>query len=90
MPAAPVIQVALPVPLPQLFDYLLPPGRDSLRPGARVLVPFGRRKLVGLVIDSSAASDVPAERLLSAEAALDDGEPLLDAALIDLLGWCWP
>ncbi|MDT8321414.1 MAG: primosomal protein N' [Xanthomonadales bacterium] len=89
MSAETIIQVALPVPLPQLFDYLPPQGYDGIAAGARVLVPFGRRKIVGVVIGHSASSEVPAERLLRAEAALDDGEPLLDAGLVSLLEWCW-
>lgn len=43
-----IIRVALPVPLNRLFDYQAP--QDWLLPiGARVRVPFGRRKLVGIV-----------------------------------------
>ncbi|EIM02888.1 hypothetical protein, partial [Rhodanobacter sp. 115] len=41
MPA--VLRVALPVPLPSLFDYL-PPATGQAVPGSRVLVPFGRGK----------------------------------------------
>ena len=42
------LQVALPVPLPRLFDYLPPEGEavtDHLV-GQRVRVPFGSRELM--------------------------------------------
>ena len=41
----PVVQVALPVPLPRLFDYLLPADAPQPVAGARVSVPFGNRKM---------------------------------------------
>ena len=44
-----VLRVALPLPLPTLFDYL-PPAAAMPPPGSRVLVPFGRDKLVGVVV----------------------------------------
>ncbi|AZR32625.1 primosomal protein N' [Xanthomonas vasicola] len=48
------LRVALPVPLPQLFDYLPPadaPLTDQARVGCRVRVPFGPRELVGVVVE---------------------------------------
>ena len=48
----PVLRVALPVPLPRLFDYFPPPGVDaaSVVPGQRMVVPFGARELCGIVV----------------------------------------
>ena len=80
-----VTRVALPVPLPQLFDYLPLPGSASPAPGVRVVVPFGKRKLVGIVIASDVDSEVPKERLLRLDRVLDDGEPLLDASVMGLM-----
>jgi len=85
----PIIQVALPVPLPRLFDYLPPPHGPAPGPGARVLVPFGRRRLVGVVTGHCEESDLPADRLLPIGEVLDPGEALLDADLMELLRWCW-
>jgi primosomal protein N' (replication factor Y) len=82
------LQVALPVPLPQLFDYLPPPG-PLPAVGSRVLVPLGRRRLVGVVVGQTGHSEVPAGRLLPVIEALDGGDALLDAGLLDLLRWCW-
>ena len=47
-----VLRVALPVPLPRLFDYLPPAGMaaDAIAVGQRLRVPFGTRTLVGVVV----------------------------------------
>ncbi|MGC8793340.1 MAG: hypothetical protein ACP5U2_08115, partial [Bryobacteraceae bacterium] len=43
--------VSLPLPLEQSFTYELPETlRHRVRPGCRLLVPFGSRKLAGFVI----------------------------------------
>ena len=39
----PFLRVALDVPIPELFDYRVDDGADSL--GRRVIVPFGRKSL---------------------------------------------
>ena len=84
-----IVQVALPVPLPHLFDYQVPSDVAVIEPGMRVLVPFGRRKSVGIVIRNVEKSDVPRNKLLALHAVLDEGGPLLDKPLIELLCWCW-
>lgn len=87
-----ILQIALAVPLPTLFDYLAPQGipeAREIRAGTRVLVPFGNRKMVGVVAGSSGNSEIPAERLLTIIEVLDGGEPLLDEKLVGLLRWCW-
>jgi len=85
----PIIKIALPVPLPRLYDYLQAEDGSLTPIGSRVLVPFGRRKLVGVVIGHAMKSDVPAERLLRIVRPLDQSEPLLDPGLLELLEWCW-
>ncbi len=78
------LQVAVPVPLPRLFDYLPPSEAQLPAIGARVLVPFGRRRLVGLVL--SQAPPQHTESLKRIEAVLDDG--LIGADLVALARWC--
>lgn len=39
----PIAHVALPVPLPRTFDYLLPEGM-TVKAGCRVRVPFGNSR----------------------------------------------
>ncbi len=42
----------------QTFDYLIPEQfQDMLRPGMRVIIPFGPRKITGFVIERIAQSD---------------------------------
>ncbi len=45
----PVAHVALSVPLPRTFDYLLPDDM-SVSAGCRVRVPFGTQHRVGIVV----------------------------------------
>ncbi|WP_426662726.1 primosomal protein N' [Rhodanobacter aciditrophus] len=84
MPA--VLRVALPVPLPTLFDYLPPAAGGEARPGGRVLVPFGRGKAVGVVVATGVPPAVGTGRLKRALRLLDDA-PLLDAELMQTLAW---
>ncbi len=51
MPPDHTLQVALPVPLPRLFDYLPPIGQAASAGdvGKRVSVMFGNRALTGFV-----------------------------------------
>jgi primosomal protein N' (replication factor Y) len=79
-----VLRVAVPVPLPQLFDYRAPPG--GVAPGCRVLVPFGRGRCVGIVVGHADTSEVPAARLKAVSAVLDE-QPLLGAELLATLQW---
>ena len=83
-----MLKVALDTPLRQLFDYLPPVGRDpaALVPGMRVEVPFGRRTLIGMLIERADRSELPAARLRAAGAVLDT-EPVLDATTFGLVRW---
>jgi primosomal protein N' (replication factor Y) len=58
----------------------------AIEPGMRVRVPFGRQRLVGVVMELAEASDVPAERLKSILEVLDP-RPILDPAALGLLRW---
>jgi len=86
------VAVALPVPLRQCFDYLCPePLTDGLRPGIRVRVPFGRRRLVGVVVGMPVTHVEGAHNGGYHYKPLDavlDTEPLLPATLLALCRWC--
>ena len=84
-PTLSTLRVALPVPLPQLFDYLPPDGAapDEIV-GCRVRVPFGSRELIGVVVEPGQANEQAALR--QAHAWLDR-VPLLQAELWDSLQW---
>jgi primosomal protein N' (replication factor Y) len=82
-----IFRVALDTPLRRLFDYLPPaPPAAAPRLGARVRVPFGRQRLIGVVMETADTSDVPAARLRPILDVLDP-EPLLDSAARRLLSW---
>ena len=49
------VQVAIPSPLRQTFTYINKANEDLL--GKRVLVEFGRRKIVGVVVSDSDTFD---------------------------------
>jgi primosomal protein N' (replication factor Y) len=83
MPA--VLRVALPVPLPQLFDYL-PPTHGLVQVGSRVQVPFGRGRRIGIVVADDVASALPSGQLKRVTRVLDDA-PLFDAELLQTLAW---
>jgi primosomal protein N' (replication factor Y) (superfamily II helicase) len=84
-----VFRVALDTPLKRLFDYL-PPAEAlfpaPVEPGMRVRVPFGRQRLVGIVMETAASSEIPEERLKAILEVLD-ARPVLDAAALALLRW---
>lgn len=87
MPDA-ILRLALPSPLRRLFDYLAPAGvaRSTLQPGMRLRVPFGRREMIGVLVEVVDHSDVPADKLKPAIAVLD-AEPPLPPALFKLCLW---
>ncbi|MEX0899136.1 MAG: primosomal protein N' [Gammaproteobacteria bacterium] len=82
-----VLRVAVPSPLYQLFDYLPPTGDDGpFRAGMRVRVPFGRGRVVGVIVATAVKSEYPAEKLKRAAARLDD-TPVLPADMLKLAAW---
>ena len=88
-PGPKVFRVALDTPLRRLFDYLPPVSPGALQlpaPGSRVRVPFGRQRLVGVVLASADTSEIAPGRLKPILEVLDP-KPVLDAAALELLGW---
>ncbi len=85
----PVLRVALPVPLRQLFDYLNAENGISPELGMRVLVNFGRRKMVGVIVEIADKSDLPHEKLATVIAYPDEGQTVLSEETLGLLEWCW-
>jgi primosomal protein N' (replication factor Y) len=83
---APYLAVAIDTPLRQVFDYRAPEGGAPVGPGYRVWVPFGRRRVVGVVVESREHSEVPAEKLRAAYEAIDD-EPTFSPDALALLTW---
>jgi len=77
--------VSLPVPLDTAFTYVLPATLEHrARPGCRVIVPFGSRKLTGVVLQChQQAPAVEARSVLR----LVDEEPALTPDLLALGLW---
>ena len=67
------------------FDYRLGEElREEVEIGSMLVVPFGRREILGVVVGLSGSSDVPEEKLLEPVRALELGVP---ADLIALAEW---
>jgi primosomal protein N' (replication factor Y) (superfamily II helicase) len=83
-----ILQIAIDTPLRQVFDYLPPASRAQEPPllGVRVLVPFGRQRLIGILVGIVAESAVPALKLRSALEFLDES-PVYDPVTFELLRW---
>ena len=86
MTADRLIAVALAVPLHERFEYRVPANLPLPAVGARVRVPFGRRRLIGVVLGAVANSRLAPGQLRDIDAVLDE-RPLLDAPLLALLEW---
>ena len=82
----PILRVALNVPLDTLFDYTVDTA-DRSEIGLRVCVPFGPKKLTGVVLDVCSESQIPAEKLKPVIAIFRDVPPLSDD-LLALFAFC--
>jgi primosomal protein N' (replication factor Y) len=80
-----LIRVALPLPLDRLFTYRLPDDARVPARGARVVVGFGRRRLVGFAID--AAEEAPEGVRLRRVERVVDAEPVLSESEWALAEW---
>jgi primosomal protein N' (replication factor Y) len=65
------------------FDYRLAGALEGVGVGSMLVVPFGRRRLLGVVVELAERSEVPPERLVQPLAALeaDVPEPLVRLGL---------
>ncbi len=79
MSDTPILKIAVNVPLSREFDYRPPAGEPLPAAGCRLLVPFGRRQQVAMVMAHAPGSALPAGKLRAAISVLDDA-PLLSAA----------
>jgi primosomal protein N' (replication factor Y) len=57
------------------FDYRLPETMSEVEVGSVLVVPFGRRRVVGVVVGLADRSDLPQERLAEPLEALEAGVP---------------
>ena len=79
-----LVSVALPVPFQAPFTYRMPEGVPVPERGVRVLVPFGSRRMIGVVVGAGADAG---GRTLKEIAQVLDESPLAEPALLDLAAW---
>jgi primosomal protein N' (replication factor Y) len=78
--------VALPVPLRTTFTYAIPESlRESVQPGSRVLVPFRKKSLVGVVVEL--VESAPKGAKVREITRVLDLVPALTSKLVELAHW---
>jgi primosomal protein N' (replication factor Y) len=80
------VEVALPLPLQSTFTYRVPDRLDMPPRGVRVLVPFGPRRVIGLVTGVATGTPTATADLKDVFEVLDE-VPLAPPALLDLAVW---
>lgn len=83
------IQVAVPVPMRQLFTYRVPEALSSpaIKVGERVAVSFGPRKVIAIVIDAQAQCDFEVSKVKDITTRLNDNFNL-SQSLVSFLQLC--
>jgi len=82
----PFCNVALPVPLRTTFTYAVPESlQGTLQPGSRVLVPFRKKSMVGVVVEL--AENTPEGTKIRELIRVLDFAPALTPKLIELAHW---
>ncbi len=70
------------------FDYRLPDALSGeVGVGSMLVVPFGRRQVLGVVVGLADSSEVAEGKLLVPLRALDEGPPAVPAELVALAEW---
>jgi len=81
------VDVAVPVPVRGTLTYTVPEGMPgSTEPGARAVVPVGRRLVTGIIVSGARGAGVEPERLKDI-AELPDDAPLLSPDILSLAAW---
>jgi len=84
-----ILQVALPIPLRRIFDYIAEEHLQgtALAPGIRVKVPFGKASIrTGVLVRTANTSDLPAGKLKKILSIIDE-EPLFSPIEFKLIKW---
>jgi primosomal protein N' (replication factor Y) len=81
-----ILRVALDTPLRRCFDYL--PALEQPLPaiGSRVAVPFGRQRLIGIIVSLEHHSELEIDKLKRIHEVIDE-IPSFDTPLMELLCW---
>ncbi len=83
-----IFRVAIAVPVYRLFDYLAPENGsvESVKPGVRLEVPFGKGKKIAFLVEITEHSEFDNSKLKRIARILDD-RPLLSSKDLKLLHW---
>lgn len=82
-----MLRVAVNTPLRTHFDYLAPADSAAkLAPGMRVRVSFGKREMIGLVIEVQDESEIESEELKTVLELIDE-TPLINESLLQMCRW---
>jgi len=81
-----ILRVAVFAPVPRLFDYLPPENyvAENLVVGIRVRVPFGRRELIGILLEVASSSSVSLKQLKPALEIIEQ-EPIFTPTTFQLI-----
>lgn len=81
------VQVAVPVPLHRPFEYAIDANDKALyQEGCRVVVPFGNKKLIGIVLGQSDSTEYEPSKIKSVVKLVDD-KPVFSQAMMKLAKW---
>src|SRR5712692_6908565 len=79
------VRVVIPSPVKQSLIYQVPPAfRESLSVGMRVIIPLGRRRVTGIILELLGATSLAETKDIL---ALPDERPVLDRTLLQLSEW---
>ena len=83
------LEVAIPVPMRQTFTYLLPTSlsAEQVKIGERVVVPFGSRQVIGIVLAIVTDTDYEKDKIKTVISRLDNS-PCFTRDLVSFLKTC--
>jgi primosomal protein N' (replication factor Y) len=83
-----ILRIAVPSPLYRSFDYLPPADADldALSAGVRVRIPFGRRSVIGVLLEVATATRIEPQKLKRATQLLDT-TPVINADVLSMVRW---
>jgi len=80
----PFAQVVFNLPLFHAYTYRIPAALENVEPGSRVLVPFGKRTLTGIVVEINVRSNYSSVKDII---DLLDEKPLISGPMLKLTQW---
>lgn len=82
-----ILHIAIPCPLRQIFNYLAEPSNEPWQPGVRVLVQFGSRQVVGIVIKATKKTTEHDSSKLKTIVERIDKTTIISTELFNLIMW---